>query len=102
MSHSATDAPRAWDFGMVDSDWLAFPMCVAAAEQDWSNGRLGPESSYWHERNWVRWEANPDRSRSRCLAFQHVDVQVVARMASSQRREHMLLGNVGVALRGRD
>ena len=27
MSHSPTDAERAWDFGMVDSDWIAFPVC---------------------------------------------------------------------------
>jgi len=26
MSHSTTDAERAWDFGMVDTDWIAFPV----------------------------------------------------------------------------
>lgn len=59
VSHSATDASRAWDFGMVDSDWIAFPVCEGIGEKHWSNGRLGPESSYWHERNWVRWQAKP-------------------------------------------
>lgn len=55
MSHSFTDAARAWDFGMVESDCVAFPVCEAADELFWSAGRLGQEASYWHERNWVRW-----------------------------------------------
>jgi len=56
MSHSITDEARAWDFGMVDSDLIGFPVCEAIDEKYWSSGRLGPESSYWHERNWVRWQ----------------------------------------------
>lgn len=55
MSHSQTDEGRAWDFGMVDTDVIAFPVCVALHDQYWSAGRLGVRSSYWHERNWVRW-----------------------------------------------
>jgi hypothetical protein len=55
MSHSATDEARAWDFGMIDSDLIGFPICQAVEEQYWSAGRLNNGSSYWHERNWVRW-----------------------------------------------
>lgn len=55
MSHSVTDEARAWDFGMVDSDLIAFPICQAVEEQYWSAGRLNSGASYWHERNWVRW-----------------------------------------------
>lgn len=55
MSHSPTDASRAWDFGMVDDDWIAFPVCEVADEKYWSTGKLGATTSYWHERNWVRW-----------------------------------------------
>ena len=55
MSHSFTEAARSWDFGMVETDCIAFPVCEAADELFWSAGRLGSESSYWHERNWVRW-----------------------------------------------
>jgi len=40
-------------------------------EQDWSSGRLGPESSYWHERNWVKWERPPHQ----LLRVHHVPVQ---------------------------
>lgn len=57
MSHSPTDAERSWDFGMVRSDWIAFPVCKPVAEAYWSNGRLNEDASYWRERNWVRWEA---------------------------------------------
>lgn len=55
MSHS-TDAARVWDFGMVDPDWVAFPVCEAADEDSWSVGRLRTGVSYWHEREWVRWQ----------------------------------------------
>lgn len=29
MSHSPTEESRAWDFGMVDDDLIAFPLCPA-------------------------------------------------------------------------
>ena len=55
MSHSPTDAERAWDFGMVDTDWIAFPVCVAVNEAHWTAGLLGATVSYWREKEWVRW-----------------------------------------------
>jgi hypothetical protein len=55
MSHSDADEARAWDFGLVDSDLIAFPVCVPVKEEYWSAGRLGGDASYWHERSWVRW-----------------------------------------------
>jgi hypothetical protein len=55
MSHSPTEEERAWDFGMVDTDYVAFPVCVPADERYWSTGRLRDQASYWHERNWVLW-----------------------------------------------
>lgn len=55
MSHSLSDQERAWDFGMIDADYIGFPVCQAVAEKYWSAGRLQSETSYWHERNWVRW-----------------------------------------------
>jgi hypothetical protein len=55
MSHSLADAARAWDFGMVDSDWVAFPVCETADKDSWSVGRLRNHGSYWHEREWIRW-----------------------------------------------
>jgi hypothetical protein len=56
MSHSPTDQVRAWDFGMVEGDYLGFPVCEAIGKKYWSAGRLQSEASYWHERNWVRWQ----------------------------------------------
>ena len=55
MSHSPTDQERAWNFGMVDSDVIAFPVCKAGEEKLRSSGRLKESVSYWHERNWIRW-----------------------------------------------
>ena len=56
MSHSPSEEARAWDFGMVDRDVIAFPVCEAVEESYWSSGKLRAELSYWHERNWVRWQ----------------------------------------------
>lgn len=55
MSHS-TVAERAWDFGMVDADVVAFPVC-GSSERLWTAGRLSSSASYWHERNWVQWSS---------------------------------------------
>src|SRR6266850_3186955 len=55
MSHSAENS-RTWDFGMVDADLIAFPVCIPAKEAYWSRGKLGDESSYWHEKNWIEWQ----------------------------------------------
>ena len=57
MSHSRSDHERAWDFGMVDGDVIAFPVCSAVDEEHWSIGRLEKSLSYWHERNWVQWRS---------------------------------------------
>jgi hypothetical protein len=56
MSHSPASAERAWDFGMVDGDVVAFPICRPAVELDWSMGRLQDNESYWHNQERVQWE----------------------------------------------
>ncbi len=55
MSHSPSNHERAWDFGMVDADIVAFPVCKASEETHWSLGRLDDHVSSWHERKWIRW-----------------------------------------------
>lgn len=56
MSHSTQDAERAWDYGMVGSDWIAFP--VLTSEEDyWSRGGLEAERSHWRERILTSWRA---------------------------------------------
>lgn len=64
MSHSFTEDTRAWDFGMTDADCIAFPVCEAVDEELSASGKLGEDTSYWHERNWVRW-----RTRGRINYF---------------------------------
>jgi hypothetical protein len=56
MSHSPTDAERAWDFGMVDADWIAFPVCQSTKEVDWTSGKLQESQSCWREKRWIEWE----------------------------------------------
>lgn len=55
MSHSLSAHERAWDFGMVDTDVIAFPVCRKDKDQEkqWCIGRLKEQISYWHERNWI-------------------------------------------------
>lgn len=56
MSHSTQDAERAWDYGMVGGDWIAFP--VLTSEEDyWSRGGLEAERSHWRERILTSWRA---------------------------------------------
>jgi hypothetical protein len=69
MSHSLTDQERAWDFGMVEGDYIGFPVCEAIDERYWSTGRLQSESSYWHERNWVRWQLKGQINYFRVATF---------------------------------
>lgn len=58
MSHGLSEDTRAWDFGMIDEDWVAFPVCAPNTEDYWHRGRLLGQSSYWHERNYVGWNVD--------------------------------------------
>src|SRR4051794_12958826 len=40
MSHSEA-AERAWDFGMIDVDLIAFPICETKQKKFWGKGKLG-------------------------------------------------------------
>jgi HEAT repeat protein len=80
MSHSSMDAERAWDFGMVDSDILAFPVCKPAVEFDWSIGQLKDDQSYWHNRERAQW-----KTRSYINYFRIGDFRTVAHARSSTK-----------------
>ena len=41
MSHSTGDAERAWDYGMLDSDWIAFPV-LSPVQNIWNAGPPSP------------------------------------------------------------
>jgi hypothetical protein len=58
MSHSFNDAERAWDFGLVDDDIVAFPVCQASDEYNWTNEKFSNNNSYFHSRDRVRWVAS--------------------------------------------
>lgn len=54
MSHSTGDAERAWDYGMLDSDWVAFP--ILSLEQEVRDmGALDSQRSLWRERILTSW-----------------------------------------------
>lgn len=72
MSHSWADRERAWDFGMVDADLIAFPVCRAVKEEQWSIGRLEEPLSYWHERNWIEWQPEGTVNYVRVAQFRAV------------------------------
>ncbi len=80
MSHSYTDAERAWDYGMVDADVIAFPICKPADETSWSSGKLRSQESYWHSRERIRWEVEG------CINYFRVgDFRKVAHTRSSTK-----------------
>lgn len=58
MSHSPNNAERAWNFGMIESDWIAFPVCTPMEETETSLGRLHNSGSYWTEENRITWNTN--------------------------------------------
>lgn len=55
MSHSPSDAERAWHYGMLDTDWVAFPI-LSADEKAWSAGALDTRRSLWRERSLTSWQ----------------------------------------------
>lgn len=90
MSHSPTDAERAWDFGMVDADWIAFPVCRAVSERIWTAGRLRASTSYWHERNWVEWQADGHANYFTVAAFRGVQPSKTATKGVTEGSETTL------------
>ncbi len=55
MSHSDSDQERSWDYGMLDDDWIAFPISVLTTSATWSKGIFRDKAAYWHERDWSQW-----------------------------------------------
>lgn len=60
MSHSTADHERGWDYGLVNDDWVAFPVCEDSRLESVSAGRLRADASSWRETEWVRWEPRGD------------------------------------------
>lgn len=90
MSHSPTEAARAWDFGMISEDWVAFPIFEVANEEEWSAGQLNSESSYWHERNWVQWKQKGCINYFRVDGLRKENEDIVAGCAEALRQQQPL------------
>ena len=71
MSHSPSDAERAWNFGMLDSDWIAFPI-LSAKEGAWSGGALDSHRSLWRERTLTTWDVEGRINLFRVASFRGV------------------------------
>jgi hypothetical protein len=71
MSHSPSDAERAWNFGMLDSDWIAFPI-LSAEEGAWSAGALDSHRSLWRERSLTTWYVEGRINLFRVASFRGV------------------------------
>ena len=54
---------------MVDSDWIAFPVCKAVAEADLTAGALREGISYWRQKSWVKWQASGTTNYFTVAAF---------------------------------
>lgn len=89
MSHSEGNAERAWDYGMVDGDIVAFPIC-ANQTFFWGDGRLGEDSSYWHERNRVRWSLSGHINYFTVAAFRSIPHSKLARKGVTEGSETMI------------
>lgn len=72
MSHSPKDAERAWDYGMLDSDWIAFPILSAEEEEAWSAGSLDSHRSLWRERTSTTWNLKGHINLFTVAAFRSV------------------------------
>lgn len=60
LSHSPKTEERCWDFGMVGSDIIAFPICVETGSPQnilshYTNGTLIGGRTEWIEREWSNW-----------------------------------------------
>ena len=71
MSHSTGDAERAWDYGMLDSDWVAFPI-LSPEHHIRDAGALGSRRSLWRERILTSWTSAGHINVFRVSAFRGV------------------------------
>jgi HEAT repeat protein len=90
MSHSPTETERSWDFGMVETDVVAYPVCGAVNEKYWSTGKLDQGASYWHERNWVKWQAERHINYFSVSALRPVPFVNLARKGVTEGSELMI------------
>lgn len=84
---------------MVDSDWIAFPICSAIDEKFWSVGKLRDNSSYWHERNWIRWDSNSYINYFKVRAFRSTPASATSTKGVTEGSETTLAWDAAFASR---
>lgn len=87
MSHSPTETERSWDFGMVNTDIVAYPVCESLDETYWSAGKLSRDISYWHERNWIKWLSHAKVNYFEVEAFRAVPFNTLPRKGATEGSE---------------
>jgi hypothetical protein len=81
MSHSFTDAERAWDYGMVNSDIVSFPICEPNDEHNWTSEKFEENHSYFHQRERVKWNV-----------FDHINYISVENLREISHSKHSTKG----------
>jgi HEAT repeats len=95
MSHSPTIPERAWNYGMVSTDWIAIPICHEQPQPDdkadhWTRGMLVGDMSYWNEKEWVRWHPFGSVNYFTVKAFRDVDPDRTERKGAEEGAESTL------------
>ena len=80
MSHSEGDAERAWDYGMVDSDLIAFPVVRELDLRSWTRNGLSGNTSSYAASEVTEWGA-----QCHVPYFAVADLRTVSPTASSQK-----------------
>ncbi len=97
MSHSTRDAERAWDYGMLDSDWVAFPV-LSSQEDYWSAGGLDAERSLWRERIRTSWKSDGYLNFFKVASFRGVPFEQIGRKGVTEGSEIQIKWSARFAL----
>jgi hypothetical protein len=97
MSHSDSDQERSWDYGMLENDWIAFPISVATTGTTWSKGLFRDKAAYWHERDWSQWIVEGKINYFTVNALRHIAPNAIRRKGVTEGSELTLTWNAKFA-----
>jgi hypothetical protein len=97
MSHSDSDQERSWDYGMLENDWIAFPISVATISTTWSKGLFRNKAAYWHERDWSQWNVEGKINYFTVNSLRRVAPDVTRRKGVTEGSELTLTWNAKFA-----
>lgn len=98
MSHSPTIPERRWDYGMVETDLVAIPICAEGNQSGdknshWTRGILADDISYWNEKEWVKWEPDGATNYFTVRAFRNAPPDKTERKGAEEGSETTLIWN---------